>query len=207
MGRSDREVVGGGQLFFPSTCSFSPLSLSLSPSPSLSLSLFAHFTQLPKTAKPTPPPPPQIFMGTFVVSFVGNGIVRSAQSTRLFTRLVKGSRLRRRVLVAGYFSLIVAACALFGVMTIPDIVREGADFVQRLKSDSIWVVVVSFDKISVLFFFPSVFEFFVERRKTSKSPSLSLSLPLSSPAPLLKPTPKTTPPNSSRKCARESVTG
>ena len=81
-------------------------------------------------------------MGTFVVSFIGNGIVRSAQSTRLFSRLVKGSRLRRRVLVAGYFSLIVAACALFGVMTIPDIVREGADFVQRLKSDSIWVVVV-----------------------------------------------------------------
>ena len=178
MGRSDREV-GGGQLFFPSTSSFSPLCLSLHLHLSLSLSLFAHFTQPPKTAKPTPPPPHQIFMGTFVVSFVGNGIVRSAQSTRLFTRLVKGSRLRRRVLVAGYFSLIVAACALFGVMTIPDIVREGADFVQRLKSDSIWVVVVSFDKISVLFFSPSVFEFFVERRKTSKSPSLSLSLSLS----------------------------
>lgn len=83
-------------------------------------------------------------MGTFVVSFIGNGIVRSAQSTRLFrdSKFLKSERARRRVLVAGYFSLIVAACALFGVMTIPDIVREGADFVQRLKSDSIWVVVL-----------------------------------------------------------------
>jgi len=140
-------------------------------------------------------------MGTFVVSFVGNGIVRSAQSTRLFTRLVKGSRLRRRVLVAGYFSLIVAACALFGVMTIPDIVREGADFVQRLKSDSIWVVVVSFDKISVLFFSPSVFELFVERRKT-KSPSLSLSPSLVSCS-----SPQTDAQNNPPKTARESARG
>jgi len=112
------------------------------------------------------------------------------------------------VLVAGYFSLIVAACALFGVMTIPDIVREGADFVQRLKSDSIWVVVVSFDKISVLFFSLQFLSFSSNDEKLQNLPlSLSLSLPLSSPAPLLKPTPKTTPPNSSRKCARESVTG
>ena len=96
-------------------------------------------------------------MGTFVVSFVGNGIVRSAQSTRLFTRLVKGTKLRRRVLVAGYFSLIVAACALFGVMTIPDIVREGADFVQRLKSDSIWVVVVRLFFLFCFFSFGSDF--------------------------------------------------
>ena len=117
-------------------------------------------------------------MGTFVVSFVGNGIVRSAQSTRLFTRLVKGSRLRRRVLVAGYFSLIVAACALFGVMTIPDIVREGADFVQRLKSDSIWVVVVSFDKISVLFFSLQFLSFSSNDEKLQNLP-LSLSLSLS----------------------------
>jgi hypothetical protein len=28
---------------------------------------------------------------------------------------------------------------LFGVMTIPDIAREGADFVNRLKSDNVWV--------------------------------------------------------------------
>ena len=139
-------------------------------------------------------------MGTFVVSFVGNGIVRSAQSTRLFSRLVKGTRLRRRVLVAGYFSLIVAACALFGVMTIPDIVREGADFVQRLKSDSIWVVVVSF------------FLFFLgleERKKKEKTQnsSLWLSLKLDSPL-LLSPLslPKKQSNNSSRKCAPGSAT-
>ena len=28
---------------------------------------------------------------------------------------------------------------LFGVLTIPDIAREGADFVNRLKSDNVWV--------------------------------------------------------------------
>jgi hypothetical protein len=29
--------------------------------------------------------------------------------------------------------------SLFGVLTIPDIAREGADFVNRLKSDNVWV--------------------------------------------------------------------
>jgi predicted PurR-regulated permease PerM len=32
--------------------------------------------------------------------------------------------------------------SLFGVLTIPDIAREGADFVSRLKSDNVWVVLV-----------------------------------------------------------------
>ena len=31
---------------------------------------------------------------------------------------------------------------MFGVLTIPDIAREGADFVSRLKSDNVWVVLV-----------------------------------------------------------------
>ncbi len=38
--------------------------------------------------------------------------------------------------------LIVSVLTLFGVMTIPDIVREGGDFVQRLKSENAWVVVL-----------------------------------------------------------------
>ena len=36
----------------------------------------------------------------------------------------------------------MSVLTLFGVMTIPDIVREGGDFVQRLKSENAWVVVL-----------------------------------------------------------------
>lgn len=50
--------------------------------------------------------------------------------------------MRRRLLVLMYFSGIVSVVFLFGVMTIPDIIREGADFVRRLKSESVWVVVL-----------------------------------------------------------------
>ena len=44
--------------------------------------------------------------------------------------------------VLAYFAAIVSCVTLFGVMTIPDIIRESADFVTRLQSDSIWVVVL-----------------------------------------------------------------
>ena len=183
----------GGQRFFffffqpPLSHCFRSLNPSSPPPPALQ-----HPLSLPSSSK--------IFMGTFVVSFIGNGIVRSAQSTRLFSRLVKGTRLRRRVLVAGYFSLIVAACALFGVMTIPDIVREGADFVQRLKSDSIWVVVVSFE-----FFSPTK----NSRPKNSRRKTLSTkrkknSLKQQQPPENKSPFSEKT--NSSRKCAPASAT-
>jgi hypothetical protein len=49
---------------------------------------------------------------------------------------------RRRVLVVIYFAIIIAFITLFGVLTIPDIVREGADFIKRLKSDNVWVILV-----------------------------------------------------------------
>ncbi len=41
-----------------------------------------------------------------------------------------------------YFSAIVTVAVFFGVMTIPDIVPEGTDFVRRLKSENAWVVVL-----------------------------------------------------------------
>ncbi|KAK9826469.1 hypothetical protein WJX81_002640 [Elliptochloris bilobata] len=85
-----------------------------------------------------------IAMGTFILAFIGNGFVRSAQ------RLTEGSPLlapvpptwQRRLLVVVYFAAIVSCVTLFGVMTIPDIIRESADFVSRLQSDSIWTVVL-----------------------------------------------------------------
>ena len=82
----------------------------------------------------------QIAMGTFIIAFIGDGFVRSAQSTVFFSRIPPVWR--RRLLVLLYFSGILALVILFGVMTIPDIIREGADFVSRLQSDNIWVIVL-----------------------------------------------------------------
>lgn len=64
----------------------------------------------------------QIVMGTFVVSFIGNGFVRSAQRTAIFSGGVS-SGVRRKILVLLYFTAIVSCVMLFGVMTIPDIIR------------------------------------------------------------------------------------
>lgn len=41
-----------------------------------------------------------------------------------------------------YFMIIVSVLSLFGVLTAPDIIREASDFVTRLKSDNVWVVVL-----------------------------------------------------------------
>lgn len=81
-------------------------------------------------------------MGTFIVAFIGNGFVGSAQKSPAFRFLDSRPLLRRRLLVLLYFSGIVSIVFLFGVMTIPDIIKEGADFVRRLKSENVWVVVL-----------------------------------------------------------------
>lgn len=41
-----------------------------------------------------------------------------------------------------YFLIIVCVVSLFGLLTAPDIIREASDFVTRLKSDNVWVVVL-----------------------------------------------------------------
>ena len=81
-------------------------------------------------------------MGTFIVAFIGNGFVGSAQKSTALSFLNSRPMMRRRLLVLLYFSGIVSVVFLFGVMTIPDIIREGADFVRRLKSENVWVVVL-----------------------------------------------------------------
>ena len=80
-------------------------------------------------------------MGTFIVAFIGNSFVASAADAVLWLA-PDNPPLRRRALVLVYFCLIVALITLFGVLTIPDIAREGADFVSRLKSDNVWVILV-----------------------------------------------------------------
>ena len=79
-------------------------------------------------------------MGTFILAFVGNSFVRSAQQTSLLRPF--SSLWRRRTLVLLYFTIILGIVTMLGVATIPDIIREGADFVSRLQADNIWVVVL-----------------------------------------------------------------
>lgn len=79
-------------------------------------------------------------MGTFIVAFIGDGFVRSAQKGTAF--LNGRPILQRRLFVLLYFAAIVSVVCLFGVLTIPDIIKEGADFVRRLKSENVWVVVL-----------------------------------------------------------------
>eukprot|EP00877_Chromochloris_zofingiensis_P004001 jgi/Chrzof1/13601/Cz08g03240.t1 len=81
-------------------------------------------------------------MGTFIISFIGNSFVQSTLDTQPVSWLSKNRDLRRRLLVLVYFCIIIAFVTLFGVLTIPDIAREGAEFVNRLKSDNVWVILV-----------------------------------------------------------------
>ncbi|KAL4435187.1 hypothetical protein ABPG77_001869 [Micractinium sp. CCAP 211/92] len=81
-----------------------------------------------------------ITMGTFIVSFVGNGFVQSAEDWLLLKRF--SPQARRRLLVITYYTMIVSLFTLFGVLIIPDVVREGADLVSRLQTENLWVVVL-----------------------------------------------------------------
>jgi len=79
-------------------------------------------------------------MGTFIVSFIGNSFVTNAQ--RLPQLKEFSPQKRRRVLVVVYYTFIVLVFTLFGVLIIPDVVREGYDFVSRLQTENLWTVVL-----------------------------------------------------------------
>lgn len=81
-----------------------------------------------------------ITMGTFIVSFVGNGFVQTGHAWLPLNRFSPQDR--RRFLVIAYYTAIVSLFTLFGVLIIPDVVREGADFVSRLQTENLWVVVL-----------------------------------------------------------------
>ncbi|KAI8469443.1 MAG: hypothetical protein J3K34DRAFT_423607 [Monoraphidium minutum] len=83
-----------------------------------------------------------IAMGTFIVSFIGNSFIEGARGTPPLQLLEPDPCKQRKLLVVAFFTIIIAFITLFGVLTIPDIAREGADFVNRLKSDNVWVVLV-----------------------------------------------------------------
>jgi len=82
-------------------------------------------------------------MGTFVLSFIGNSFVEGAHRLPAMSPLKSVSeKWQRRSLVLLFYAIIVSTIAIFGLMTIPNLIREGADFVSRLQSDNIWVVVL-----------------------------------------------------------------
>lgn len=62
---------------------------------------------------------PQIAMGTFIISFIGNSFVQTAMPMRAVQALQPNPGSRRRMLVLIYFFGIIAFVVLFGVMTIP----------------------------------------------------------------------------------------
>jgi predicted PurR-regulated permease PerM len=77
-------------------------------------------------------------MGTFILTFVGRSLTVWVKGRALFATLVKSETTRRKLIVMAYFITIAAILTVFGVMTIPYIVREGADFVHRLQAENIW---------------------------------------------------------------------
>ena len=82
-------------------------------------------------------------MGTFMLSFIGNSFVAGAYRYSAFSPFRSRSEMwRRRSLVLLFYAAIVSIVTIFGLMTIPNLIREGTDFVSRLQSDNIWVVVL-----------------------------------------------------------------
>jgi energy-coupling factor transporter transmembrane protein EcfT len=77
-------------------------------------------------------------MGTFVLTFVGRSFTVWLQENNGFAQIIPERDLRRKLLVIGYFISIALIIGVFGVLTIPYIVREGADFISRLQAENIW---------------------------------------------------------------------
>ena len=80
-------------------------------------------------------------MGVFIVSFIGNGFVNSMKQLPQLKDIAP--QRRRRTLVLVYYTFIILIFSLFGVLIIPDVVREGADFVSRLQTENLWAVVLT----------------------------------------------------------------
>lgn len=120
----------GVSLSFPTPCAFgAPCALV--------------FWRITGICLPLPTPLlQQMVLGTFIVSFIGNSFVEGAQESPMVRSLLPTPTVRRQVLVLLYFLMILGLFTLLGVLTIPDIAREGADFMNRLQSDNIWVILV-----------------------------------------------------------------
>lgn len=82
----------------------------------------------------------QICMGTFILTFIGRSFSIWVEESKAFAKFVSHREARRKMLVIGYFVTIGLIISVFGLLTIPYIVREGADFIHRLQAENIWYV-------------------------------------------------------------------
>lgn len=73
-----------------------------------------------------------VIVGTFIVSYVTNSVVRTVD------RLTR-NRAPRRVVVGVFYAFIVTAISGFSLMTIPTVVRESQYFVSTLQSENPYV--------------------------------------------------------------------
>jgi predicted PurR-regulated permease PerM len=80
----------------------------------------------------------QVVMGTFILTFVGRSLMMWLQDSAHLSDFIKSDDKRRRLLVVSYFITIAMILGVFGILTIPYIVREGADFISRLQAENIW---------------------------------------------------------------------
>lgn len=80
-----------------------------------------------------------IAIGSFILCFLGNSIIDWAQRLPAMERVPSG--MRRKLLVVSYFSFIVLLVVGFGCLTVPNVLREGTDFISRLQNENMWVVV------------------------------------------------------------------
>eukprot|EP00892_Ulva_mutabilis_P011331 jgi/Ulvmu1/8570/UM045_0012.1 len=83
-----------------------------------------------------------ICMGTFVLTFIGRSLSMWVEEAQQLAKMVRKHDTRRKMMVIAYFVTIALIIGVFGVLTIPYIVREGADFISRLQAENIWVVVL-----------------------------------------------------------------
>lgn len=77
-------------------------------------------------------------MGTFVLTFIGRSLSAWIEEAKQLARFVPETDMRRKMMVIAYFVTIALIIGVFGVLTIPYIVREGADFISRLQAENIW---------------------------------------------------------------------
>eukprot|EP00898_Chlorokybus_atmophyticus_P001557 jgi/Chlat1/2401/Chrsp17S02657 len=71
-------------------------------------------------------------IGTFVMTYVGNSLVQSFEQ-----RL---PQVNRRMLVVGWFAIIVLLLLAIGLLTVPRVIREGAYFIHRVQSENPYVM-------------------------------------------------------------------
>lgn len=86
---------------------------------------------------PVPSDALQLAGTTFILSYLGNSLV-DAGAARMPPQV--GVMKTRRLLAVCMYALIILAVVGFGLLTIPSIMREGADLVSRIQAENPYVL-------------------------------------------------------------------